>query len=70
MKKTFTFFSELVTPKIGDQIENPKPGTLGCNTTWQRLKREYSKAKHVINSHMSQIINLPLTKSTNIQNVQ
>ena len=69
-EEKFTFLSELATPKIRDQIGNLKPDTLGYNTAWQRLKREYGETKHVINSHMSQIINLPLTKGTSVGKVQ
>ena len=42
-EEKFTFLLELVTPKICDQIGNLKPGTLGYNTAWQQLKREYGK---------------------------
>ena len=58
-EEKFTFLLELVTPQICDQIGNLKPGTSGYNTVWQRLKREYGETKHVINSHMSHIVNLP-----------
>ena len=61
-EEKFTFLQKLVTPKIRYQIENLKPGTSGYNTAWQRLKRKYWETKHVINSHMWQIINFPLTK--------
>ena len=69
-EEKFTFLLELVTPKIRDQIGNLKPGTLGYNTAWQRLKREYGETKHIINSHMSQIVNLPLTKGTSVEKGQ
>ena len=69
-EEKFTLLLELVTPKIRIQIGNLKPGTLGYNTAWQRLKREYGETKDVINSHMRQIINSPLTKGTSMEKVQ
>ena len=51
-----TFLLELITPKIRDQIGNLKPGAVGYNTAWQRLKREYRETKHVIICHKSQVI--------------
>ena len=59
-----TCLLELVTPKNLQLNWKLTPGTLGYNTAWQRLKREYGETKHVRKSHISQIIYLPMTKGT------
>ena len=69
-EEKLTFLLEIVTPKIRDQSGNLKPSSLGYNTAWQRFKKEYGETKHVINSHVSQIINLPLTKGKSVEKVQ
>ena len=66
-EEKFIFLLEFVTSKIRDQVGNLHPGTSGYNTAWQLLKREYGETKHVINSHMRQIINLPVIKGTSVE---
>jgi hypothetical protein len=55
---------ELVDPKIRDRFANLKPGELGYQTAWDRLKAEYSQTKVVIAAHVDQIINLPTVRGT------
>jgi len=55
---------------VRDRIANLKPGRIGYKTAWERLKKEFSQTKVVINAHMDKIINLPLVKGTNYFKIQ
>ena len=42
---------------------------MGYQTSWERLKREYDQRK-LVNSHMDEIINLPVIEGSNYNKVQ
>ena len=69
-KEKFGYLLESVGPKVRDQIANLKPGRIGYKTAWERLKKEFSQTKVVINAHMDEIINLPLVKGTHYFKIQ
>jgi hypothetical protein len=63
-EEKFGYLLELVDPKIRDRFANLKPGELGYQTAWDRLKAEYGQTKVVIAAHVDQIINLPTVGGT------
>ena len=65
----FGYLLELVDPKIRDRFANLKPGELGYQTAWDRLKTEYGQTKVVIAAHVDQIINLPTVRGTGYNKV-
>ena len=60
---------ELIDPKIRDRSANLKPGELGYQTAWDRLKAEYGQTKVVIAANFDQIINLPTVRGTGYNKV-
>ena len=64
-EEKFEYLLELVNQNVRDKIANLKPGKVGYETTWNRLKKEYRQTKLVINAHVEEIVNLPLVKGYN-----
>ncbi|KAL9976624.1 hypothetical protein ACROYT_G013946 [Oculina patagonica] len=69
-EEKFGYLIESVGPKVRDRIANLKPGSMGYRTAWERLKKEFGQTKVVINTHIDEIINLPLVKGTNYFKIQ
>ena len=65
----FGYLLEMVAPKIKERISNLKPGTLGYRTAWERLQKEYGQTKLVVNAHMDEIINIPVTRGSHYEKI-
>ena len=66
----FGYLLELVGEKVRNRLSNLKPGKMGYDTAWQRLKSEYGHSKTVIAAHMDEIINLQTVRGTNYERVR
>eukprot|EP00795_Rhopilema_esculentum_P008405 gene8405-biopygen9466 len=66
----FGYLLEMVNPRVRDKIANLKPGKLGLETAWERLKKEYGQRNAVINTHIDEIVNLPTIKGVNYEKIQ
>ena len=64
-EEKFGYLLDLVDQNVRDKIANLKPGKVGYETAWNRLKREYGQTKLVINAHVEEIVNLPVVKGYN-----
>ena len=64
-EEKFGYLLELVNQNVRDKIANLKPGKVGYETAWNRLKKEYGQTKLVINAHVEEIVNLPVVKRYN-----
>ena len=60
----------MVGQKVRDKIANLKPGEVGYKTAWDRLKKEYGQTKLVVNSHVDEIVNLPMVKGYNCTKIR
>ena len=58
----FGYLLEMVNSKVREKIANLKPGTEGLKIAWNRLKKEYGQIQTVINTHIEEIVNLPVLK--------
>ena len=66
----FAYLLEMVNSKVREQIANLKPGTDGLKIAWDRLKKEYGQTQTVINTHIEEVINLPILRSTSYTKIQ
>jgi hypothetical protein len=66
----FGYLLEMVCQKVRDKIANLKPGEVGYKTAWDRLKKEYGQTKLVVNSHVDEIVNLPVVKGYNYTKIR
>eukprot|EP00795_Rhopilema_esculentum_P015931 gene15931-biopygen5314 len=66
----FEYLLEMVNPRVRDKIANLKPGKVGLETAWERLKKEYGQRNAVINTHIDEIVNLPTIKGVNYEKIQ
>eukprot|EP00795_Rhopilema_esculentum_P017883 gene17883-biopygen2028 len=66
----FGYLLEMVNPRVRDKIANLKPGKVGLETAWERLKKEYGQRNAVINTHIDEIVNLPTIKGVNYEKIQ
>ena len=64
-EEKFGYLLELVNQNVKDKIANLKPGKVGYETAWNRLKKEYGQTKLVINAHVEEIVNLPVVRGYN-----
>ena len=46
----------LVCQKVRDKLANLKPGKVGYQTVWDRLRKVYGQTKLVVNSHVREIV--------------
>ena len=60
----FGYLLEMVNSKVREQIANLKPSTEGLKIAWDRLKTEYGQKQTVINTHIDEVVNLPVIRST------
>ena len=58
----FRYLLEMVILKVREQIANLKPGTEGLKIAWDRLKKEYGQKQTVINTHIEEVVNLPVIR--------
>ena len=68
-EEKFGYLLVLVNPKIRQRFASLKPGELGYQTAWGRLKEEYGQTKTVIAAHVDQIINLPTVRGSGYTNI-
>ena len=66
----FGYLLEMVNSKVREQIANLKPGTEGLKIAWDRLKKEYGQKQTVINTHIEEVVNLPVIRSTSYTKIQ
>ena len=59
-EEKFGYLLEMVSPDVRERISNLRPSTVGYKTAWEKLGREFGQTKLVANSHMDEIINLPV----------
>ena len=64
-EEKFGYLLELVNQNVRDKIAYLKPGKVGYEAAWNRLKKEYGQTKLVINAHVEEIVNLPVVKGYN-----
>lgn len=60
----------LVSTKVRERSSNLKPSTVGYETAWERLEKEFGQTKLIVNAHMDEIINLLVIKGTNYHRVK
>ena len=63
------YLFKMVNSKVMEQIANLKPGT-GLKIEWDRLKKEYGQNQTVINTHIEEVVNLPVIRSTSYTKFQ
>ena len=68
-EEKFGYLLEMVNTKVREKISNLKPSTLGYQTAWERLKRDYGHTALVVNAHMDAIVNLQVVKGSNYERV-
>ena len=61
---------EMVNSKVREQIANLKPGTDGLKIAWGKLKKEYGQKQSVINTHIEEVVNLPVIRSTGYTKIE
>ena len=59
-EEKFGYLLELVDPKIRDRFANLKPGELGYQTAWDRLKAEYGQLKWSLLLMLTRLLICPL----------
>ena len=59
----------MANSKVREKIANLKPGPEGLKIAWDRLKKEYGQTQTVINTHIEEIVNLPVLRSHSFQKV-
>jgi len=69
-EEKFGYLLEMVSANVRARIANLKPGEVGYKVAWERLKAEYGQDKLVVNSHLEEIMNLPIVKGSNYLKVQ
>ena len=66
----FGYLLEMVNSKVREKVANLKPGSEGLKIAWDRLKKEYGQTQTVINTHLEEIVNLPVLRSTSFNKIQ
>ena len=66
----FGYLLKLVSSKVRDRLCNLKPGSMGYNVAWERLKSEYGHNKLVIAAHIGEIIKLQTLKEKSYDKVR
>ena len=66
----FGYLLEMVNHRVRDIIANLKPGKVGLETAWERLKKEYGQSNALVNTHIDGIVNLPTIKGVSYEKIQ
>ena len=69
-EEKFGYLLEMVNPNVRAKIANLKPGEIGYKIAWERLKSEYGQSKLILNTHVEEIVNLPVIKGSNYLKIQ
>ncbi|XP_028405760.1 uncharacterized protein LOC114528332 [Dendronephthya gigantea] len=69
-EEKFGYLLEMVCQKVRDKIANLKPSGVGYKMAWDRLKKEYGQTKLVVNSHVNEIVSLPVVKGYNYTKIR
>ena len=61
---------QMVNSKVREQIANLKPGTEGLKIAWDKLNNECGQKQSIINTHIEEVVNLPVIRSTGYTKIE